>query len=90
MHKMLFYVLRQIIQQNRKETENDQEIQQRKAAGGNRSTQSRINHCSNCNSDWSWTNNAKSMAEDAVKVKGYKSRIQIADNPVTSVKHQKI
>ena len=30
------------------------------------------------------------MAEDAVKVKGYKSRIQIADNPVTSVQQQKI
>ena len=30
---MLFYVLRQIIQQNRKETENNQKIQQRKTAG---------------------------------------------------------
>ena len=27
---MLFYVLRQIIQQNRKETRNDQEVQRRK------------------------------------------------------------
>ena len=33
---MLFYVLRQIIQQNRKDTRNDQKVQQRKTQVGNR------------------------------------------------------
>ena len=87
---MLYFLFGQIIKQNRKEFEDDQEIQRRAVQSSYRSTQSRINYCSNCSTDWSWTNNDKSMAEDAVKVKGYKSRIQIADNPVTSVQQQKI
>ena len=32
----------------------------------------------------------KTWLKDAVKVKGYKSRVQNSDNPVTSVPQQKI
>ena len=89
--RMLYFLFRQIIKKNRKETRNDQEVQRRKKDGGNQCTQRRHNHCSNYNTNRSWTNNDKSMAERCrmARLKSSKSRVQFSDNPVTIVQQQK-
>ena len=91
LRKMLFYVLRQIIQQNRKETGNDQEVQRRRKAGGNQCRQSRSKHCSNFSTNRSRSNNGKSMVEKCrmARLRGIKSRVQFSDNPATIVQQQK-
>ena len=62
-----------------------------KKAGGNQCTQRWRNHCTNCSTNRSKTNNGKSMAERCrmPKLKGYKSRVQFSDNPVTIVQQKK-
>ena len=87
---MLFYVLRQIIQQNRMETENDQKYSNEKRQEVIEARKAGLTIAQIAIQTGAGQTTIKVWLKDAVKVKGYKSRVQNSDNPVTPVQQQKI